>query len=117
MNLKSKLPDIGVTIFTRMTALANEWNAINLSQGFPDFEVDPELTGLVYKYMQTGFNQYAPMQGVMPLRERIAEKTFKLYKASYDPGNGNNGYFGRYRGSCLRQSPSVVNKGRRGDSF
>ncbi len=85
MKLKSKLPDIGVTIFTRMTALANEWNAINLSQGFPDFDVDPELTGLVYKYMQTGFNQYAPMQGVMPLRERVAEKTFRLYKASYDP--------------------------------
>jgi len=85
MKLKSKLPDIGVTIFTRMTALANEWNAVNLSQGFPDFDVDPELTGLVYKYMQAGFNQYAPMQGVMPLRERIAEKTFRLYKASYDP--------------------------------
>ncbi|MBU2622749.1 MAG: methionine aminotransferase [Proteobacteria bacterium] len=85
MKLKSKLPDIGVTIFTRMTALANECDAINLSQGFPDFDVDPELTGLVYKYMQNGFNQYAPMQGVMPLRERIAEKTFKLYKASYDP--------------------------------
>ena len=85
MKLKSKLPDIGVTIFTRMTALANERSAINLSQGFPDFDVDPELTGLVYKYMQTGFNQYAPMQGVMPLRERIAEKTFRLYKASYDP--------------------------------
>lgn len=51
MNLKSKLPDTGVTIFATMTALANESNAINLSQGFPDFEVDPELTGLVYKYM------------------------------------------------------------------
>lgn len=85
MKLKSKLPDIGVTIFTRMTALANESNAINLSQGFPDFDVDPELTRLVYKYMQNGFNQYAPMHGVMPLRERIAEKTLKLYKAPYDP--------------------------------
>ena len=86
MNLKSKLPDVGVTIFTRMTALANEYDAINLSQGFPDFDVDPQLTGLVYKYMQNGFNQYAPMQGVMLLRERIAEKTLKLYKSSYDPG-------------------------------
>jgi methionine transaminase len=85
MKLKSKLPDIGVTIFTRMTALANEYNAINLSQGFPDFDVDPELTGLVNKYMKKGFNQYAPMQGVMLLRERIAEKTLKLYKAHYDP--------------------------------
>ncbi len=86
MKIESKLPDVGVTIFTRVTALANECNAINLSQGFPDFDVDPELTGLVYKYMQKGFNQYAPMQGVMPLRERIAEKTLKLYKAPYDPG-------------------------------
>ena len=85
MKIKSKLPDIGVTIFTRMTALANECGAINLSQGFPDFDVDPVLTGLVYRYMQTGFNQYAPMQGIMPLREKIAEKTFKLYNASYDP--------------------------------
>lgn len=85
MNLKSKLPDTGITIFTKMTALANEHNAVNLSQGFPDFDVDPELTGLVYKYMQAGLNQYAPMQGVMPLRERIAEKTFKMYGAGYDP--------------------------------
>ncbi|MFO7665719.1 MAG: methionine aminotransferase [Desulfobacterales bacterium] len=87
MKLKSKLPDIGVTIFTKMTALANECNAINLSQGFPDFEVDPRLTELVYKYMQKGLNQYAPMQGVMLLREKIAEKTLKLYKAPYDPGS------------------------------
>jgi methionine aminotransferase len=87
MKLKSKLPDIGVTIFTKMTALANEYNAINLSQGFPDFETDPELTDLVYKYMKKGFNQYAPMQGVLPLRERIAEKTFKLYGALYDPAS------------------------------
>jgi methionine aminotransferase len=86
MYIESKLPDVGVTIFTKMTALANECNAINLSQGFPDFEVDPRLTELVYKYMQKGFNQYAPMQGVMLLRERIAEKTLRLYNASYDPG-------------------------------
>ncbi len=85
MKLKSKLPDVGVTIFTKMTALANEHNAINLSQGFPDFDVDSELTGLVYKYMQNGFNQYAPMQGVMSLRERISEKTFKMYGTVYDP--------------------------------
>jgi len=85
MKLKSKLPDTGVTIFTTMTSLANKFNAINLSQGFPDFDVDPELTGLVYKYMQNGFNQYAPMQGVLLLRERIANKTMKLYNASYDP--------------------------------
>ena len=85
MKIKSKLPDIGVTIFSRMTALANECGAINLSQGFPDFDVDPHLMELVYRYMQKGFNQYAPMQGVMLLRERIAEKTLKLYNAAYDP--------------------------------
>jgi methionine aminotransferase len=85
MKIKSKLPDVGITIFTRMTALANQHDAINLSQGFPDFEVDPRLTELVYRYMQKGFNQYAPMQGFMLLRERIADKTIKLYNAAYDP--------------------------------
>lgn len=85
MNLKSKLPDIGVTIFTIMTALANECDAINLSQGFPDFDADPELIDLVHKNMKNGYNQYAPMQGVMLLREKIAEKTLKLYNAAYDP--------------------------------
>ncbi|RPJ15539.1 MAG: aminotransferase class I/II-fold pyridoxal phosphate-dependent enzyme, partial [Desulfobacteraceae bacterium] len=85
MKIKSKLPDVGITIFARMTALANQHDAINLSQGFPDFEVDPRLTELVYRYMQKGFNQYAPMQGVMLLRERIADKTIKLYNATYDP--------------------------------
>ncbi|MBU1054780.1 MAG: methionine aminotransferase [Proteobacteria bacterium] len=85
MKFKSKLPNIGVTIFTIMTNLANDYNAINLSQGFPDFDTDPKLIDLVHKYMKNGFNQYAPMQGVMLLRERIAEKTLKLYNASYDP--------------------------------
>ncbi|RPH47515.1 MAG: aminotransferase class I/II-fold pyridoxal phosphate-dependent enzyme [Desulfobacteraceae bacterium] len=85
MKIKSKLPYIGVTIFSRMTALANECGAINLSQGFPDFDADPHLMELVYRYMQKGFNQYAPMQGVTLLRERIAEKTLKLYNATYDP--------------------------------
>ncbi len=85
MKFKSKLPDIGVTIFTIMTALANEYDAINLSQGFPDFDTDPQLMDLVHKYIKNGFNQYAPMQGVMVLRERIAEKTLKLYNSSYDP--------------------------------
>ena len=83
---RSRLPSVGTSIFTVMSRLAEEHGAINLSQGFPDFDADPQLTGLVYKYMQNGFNQYAPMQGVMLLRERIAEKTLKLYKSSYDPG-------------------------------
>ncbi len=87
MKLKSKLPDTGITIFTMMTSLANKFNAINLSQGFPDFDVDPALIDLVYKHMQNGSNQYAPMQGVLLLRERIANKTIKLYNASYDPAS------------------------------
>jgi methionine transaminase len=85
MKIKSKLPDIGTTIFTVMTNLAIEFNAINLSQGFPDFETDPELIKLVEKYMKEGYNQYAPMQGVPILRERIAEKVLELYNAGADP--------------------------------
>lgn len=82
---RSKLPSIGTTIFTIMSGLANEHKAINLSQGFPDFEVDPELIALVNESMKRGNNQYAPMPGVMTLRERIAEKCNKLYGCNYDP--------------------------------
>jgi len=85
MKLQSKLPDVGVTIFTIMSKLANEHNAINLSQGFPDFDVHPDLLALVDNYMRAGYNQYAPMQGVQTLRERIAEKVLALYHADYDP--------------------------------
>ena len=85
MKLQSKLPDVGVTIFTTMSKLANEHNAINLSQGFPDFDVHPDLLALVDNYMRSGYNQYAPMQGVQTLRERIAEKVLDLYHADYDP--------------------------------
>ncbi len=85
MKIPSKLPQVGVTIFTTMSALANAHNAINLSQGFPDFDVNPDLLALVEKYMRAGHNQYAPMQGVPILRERIAEKVQELYSAGYDP--------------------------------
>jgi methionine aminotransferase len=81
----SKLPQTGTTIFTVMSALANELGAINLSQGFPDYDCSPELIELVNKAMKAGHNQYAPMAGVMALRERIAEKTEKLYGAVYNP--------------------------------
>ena len=84
MNLQSKLPDVGVTIFTVMTQLAIENQAINLSQGFPDFEVHPELIDFVKEYMSRGFNQYAPMQGVPALREKIARKVKECYGAEYD---------------------------------
>ncbi len=85
MKFQSKLPDLEVTIFSVMTQLANEHGAINLSQGFPDFDTYPELISLVEKYMRQGHNQYAPMQGVMALRERIADKTYGMYGARYDP--------------------------------
>lgn len=83
--LRSKLPEVGTTIFTVMTALANEHKAINLSQGFPDFPCSDRLMDLVNHYMRHGMNQYAPMAGVMALRERIAEKTALAYNANYHP--------------------------------
>ena len=81
----SKLPQTGTTIFTKMSALAAEVGAINLSQGFPDFDTPPELITLVDKAMKDGHNQYAPMAGVIALREEIAKKTEKLYGAVYNP--------------------------------
>lgn len=72
--LKSKLPKVGTTIFTVMSQMAAEYNAINLSQGFPDFPVSEKLIDLVYQNMQIGHNQYAPMPGLPQLREAIANK-------------------------------------------
>lgn len=83
--IKSKLPKVGTTIFTVMSQLANESQAINLSQGFPDFESSPELISLVSEAMKKGLNQYAPMPGILSLREQIAEKTEKLYRTIYHP--------------------------------
>jgi methionine transaminase len=83
--IKSKLPQSGTTIFTTMSKLANEQNAINLSQGFPDFACDISLVALVNKYMKKGFNQYAPMAGLPALREAIAEKTKNVYQSFYNP--------------------------------
>jgi methionine aminotransferase len=83
--ITSKLPNVGTTIFTVMSRLAQEHNAINLSQGFPDFDCAKELRDLVTHYINAGLNQYPPMAGVMRLRERIAEKAEALYGAKYDP--------------------------------
>src|SRR5687768_14782297 len=82
--VKSKLPKTGSSIFAVMSGLALETGAINLSQGFPDFQVSAELIGLVNKNMLAGHNQYAPMPGVRVLRERIAEKISDIYSATYD---------------------------------
>jgi methionine aminotransferase len=85
MKLESKLPSVGTTIFTVMSRLAADLGAINLSQGFPDFDCDPELVEAVARHMRAGRNQYAPMQGVLPLREAIAGKYESLYGHRYDP--------------------------------
>ncbi len=85
VNLKSKLPQVKTTIFATMSALAKQHNAINLSQGFPDFSSSKKLIELVSKHMSKGHNQYAPMQGVPELREQIASKYDRLYGHAYDP--------------------------------
>jgi methionine transaminase len=83
--MNSKLPNVGTTIFTVMSKLAADLGAINLSQGFPDFDCDPALVEAVARHMRDGRNQYAPMQGVPALREAIAAKFQALYGVSYDP--------------------------------
>lgn len=85
MPLISKLPDVGITIFTVMSKMAADHQAINLSQGFPDFAAPAELIERVSHYMRQGLNQYAPMQGAPLLRQRIAEKVEALYGAKIDP--------------------------------
>ncbi|MDP4265808.1 MAG: methionine aminotransferase [Bacteroidota bacterium] len=84
-NISSKLPKTGTSIFAIMSELSNQHNAINLSQGFPDFMCSKKLIDLVTKHMRKGNNQYAPMPGVLALREGIAEKTKELYNTEYDP--------------------------------
>ncbi len=81
----SKLPDVGTSIFTVMTRLATEHGAINLSQGFPDFDCAPALVDAVTAAMRAGHNQYAPMPGVLALRETIAAKVAHCYGATCDP--------------------------------
>jgi methionine aminotransferase len=83
--LHSKLPSVGTTIFTVMSKLAAEVGAINLSQGFPDFDCDPALVDAVAEHMRGGKNQYAPMQGVLRLREAIAGKYERWHGRRYDP--------------------------------
>lgn len=83
INLDSKLPNVGTTIFTTVGQLANKYQAVNLSQGFPNFEPDPKLLELVERAFKEGNNQYAPMQGAPALREIISEKTVNLYGRYY----------------------------------
>ena len=85
MAIISKLPNVGTTIFTTMSALATEHQAVNLGQGFPDFPMPEALRDGVSKALRDGFNQYAPMPGYGPLREKLAEKAHTLYGAAVDP--------------------------------
>jgi methionine aminotransferase len=82
---ESKLPSGGVTIFSAMSRLADELGAINLGQGFPDFNTAPELVDAVARCMREGHNQYAPMHGLMVLREALSRKVERLYGRRYDP--------------------------------
>ncbi|WP_369642538.1 pyridoxal phosphate-dependent aminotransferase [Acidovorax sp. A79] len=82
----SKLPQVGTTIFTVMSALAAEHGAVNLGQGFPDFECAPELVNAVTRAMQAGHNQYPPMPGIPALREAVASKIAALHGRRYSPG-------------------------------
>jgi methionine transaminase len=83
--IQSKLPSAGVSIFQVMSHLAVERNAINVGQGFPDFDCDPALVDAVERAMRDGHNQYAPMPGIYPLREALAKKVELLYGRRYDP--------------------------------
>jgi len=84
-SLKSRLPGVGTNIFTVMSALANEYGAVNLGQGFPDYPMNEELANKVASAIKDGHNQYAPMPGLLSLRERIAEKVNNLYQAQIHP--------------------------------
>jgi len=84
-SFQSKLPEVPTSIFSIMSALAHKENALNLSQGFPDFESDRNLINIVHKAMLNGKNQYAPMPGIFSLRKAIANKMEHLYGVSYNP--------------------------------
>ncbi len=85
--LQTKLPAVGTTIFTVMSALAAEKNAVNLGQGFPDFDCDPRLVRAVTEAMTSGLNQYPPMTGIPALRAAVAAKIASMYGHSHDPGS------------------------------
>jgi methionine transaminase len=87
LSVQTKLPKVGTTIFTIMSALATEKSAVNLGQGFPDFDCDPKLIDAVTEAMRQGHNQYPPMPGIAPLRQAVAEKITRLYGARYDWAN------------------------------
>ena len=93
-----------------MSQLCQEHQALNMAQGFPDFNCSDKLTDLVSLYMKKGFNQYAPMPGILSLRERISEKTFELYKAAYDPATEITLTCGATE-ACFSAITAIINKG------
>ncbi|HEY7498547.1 MAG TPA: methionine aminotransferase [Vicinamibacterales bacterium] len=112
--LTSKLPSVGTTIFTVMSKLAADLDAINLSQGFPDFDCDPELVERVTAHMRSGRNQYAPMQGILRLREAIAAKYEHYHGRQYDPDSevtvtsgGTEAIFNAVA-ACVRPGDEVI---------
>ncbi|MEJ2880874.1 methionine aminotransferase [Pedobacter sp. GR22-6] len=114
ISIQSKLPGVGTTIFSVMSKLAEEYKAINLSQGFPDYACDEKLINKVTEAMKSGFNQYAPMPGLTELRELIAEKAEKLYAATYNPdtevtitAGGTQAIFTALT-SCISQGDEVI---------
>ena len=110
MQINSKLPNVGTTIFTVMSGLAKEYNAINLSQGFPDFDCDPLLLEMVKKYTLTDFNQYAPMPGALVLREQISQLLQNCYGATYHPDTEITVTAGATQG-IYTSIAALVNKG------
>lgn len=114
LNIHSKLPNVSTTIFTVMSALAKEHNAINLSQGFPDFNPHPDLLMAMDKAMRGAYNQYAPMAGYLSLREKIAQKVEVLYGANINPefevtitAGGTQGIFTAIL-SVVRENDEVI---------
>ena len=97
MAFSSKLPDVGTTIFTIMSRRAHELGALNLGQGFPDYDIDPRITQLVTAAMTAGHNQYAPMPGTLELRTQIARKIGSLLRTSGRPRNGSHYHARRHR--------------------
>ncbi len=85
ISVRSKLPEVGTTIFTVMSSLATQYNAVNLGQGFPDYPMSEVLIEYVHEAMQSGFNQYVHMNGLHLLREALAEKIQFLYSTVVDP--------------------------------
>ena len=110
--IQSKLPNVGTTIFTRMSQLAAECGAINLSQGFPDFDGPPELREAVGRHIAAGHNQYAPMTGLPALREQVAKKIEQFLWTPGERRQRGDHHAGGDRGD-LQRDPGAGPSGRR----